>query len=456
MSGRECKVFSGKHFRFIKAETEGLHGGNGGVYKVVLLKEGKQCQYPLVAKFFEYDGPKDEKEKRYRRFQREICTVQKLQSQNSGIVPVLDMYCPEHVPESKEEAWYLMPEAKRFSITWAHSLERKLEQMLELAEIIDRLHQKKMAHRDIKPENILILNGKITLSDFGLVWIPGQERLTGSHDKIGPFRILPPELRDIDLSEDLNYCPSDVYLFAKVLWIVLAEDNYGFSDMYNRKNKQVYLRREKYHVATLEPIHQLIEKATVYEMNRRIGMKECIRYLKLQISIVRQTIPLEAVNQYYITEIEKEMISQNEPDDYVYREPAFIYKYFQSIVGRAMINVKSIEKGNTDHIKAEFLNVHSDGTAALEHYENGKKTEEYLFCASKMIYQKVRNNGRRMIVELKPVESVKGNYQTYGAQKKFISEPETDGMEKDEIWTEQYVLTEEYLLIIENNGFDEL
>lgn len=222
MNGK--KIFKGDKYEFFKISNRGKKGGNGGVYDVEITNE--KIEFPIVAKFFEYD--RDEKDKRYKRLKKETKIIQELQGEIEGIMRIMDMNCPEETPDNKDDAWYLMPKAEEYRIKYRSDFIDKLGNMYELATIISKLHERKIAHRDIKPENILIYEGHIVLSDFGLVWTINQDRITDENERIGPYKILPPELENIDLDSTLDFCPSDVYLFAKVLWMTLKENDAGF------------------------------------------------------------------------------------------------------------------------------------------------------------------------------------------------------------------------------------
>ena len=67
MNGR--KKYIGELYGFYRKNRSIGKGGNGAVYEVELLS-GNGLNFPVVAKFFEYEGP--DKEKRYKRFKNEI------------------------------------------------------------------------------------------------------------------------------------------------------------------------------------------------------------------------------------------------------------------------------------------------------------------------------------------------------------------------------------------------
>lgn len=83
------------------------------------------------------------------------------------------------------------------------------------------------------------------------MWHQNIEHLTHSKDKLGPYKIFPPELECIDDGVNIDYTYSDVYLFAKVLWMALKKDNNGFRGKYDRGDDQIYLSKGDYNVCTL-------------------------------------------------------------------------------------------------------------------------------------------------------------------------------------------------------------
>ena len=110
MNGR--KKYVGELYSFYRAKSSIGSGGNGAVYEVELLPNSG-LEFPVVAKFFEYEGA--DKEKRYKRFKNEIIALNEL-NDIEGIMKVLDKKCPQSVPQTKDEAWYLMPKAKPYKL----------------------------------------------------------------------------------------------------------------------------------------------------------------------------------------------------------------------------------------------------------------------------------------------------------------------------------------------------
>lgn len=397
MNGRKMEaldgIYQGSEYRFKVTDCEGKHGGNGGVYEVELI--GKKLPYPVVVKFFEYNKNPHEREKRYQRFLEEIKVVREQLNGIDGIMEILDADCPAHVPGQGEQAWYMMRKAEEYPICRKRKLGYKLKDMLRLAHILDILHDKGYAHRDIKPENLLILDGKLCLSDFGLVWTEDRpERLTDAQDRVGPYLILPPELEHVDVEANIDFYPSDVYLFAKVLWMAIKEDSFGFRGQYKRSNRQVYLQKSLYEVKTLEPVHRLIEQATYYEIEKRISIKECIAYLEQQIAILEdepvKRLPEDELNALCHAEVSRTFVEQTEPDEYTYTDRAAIYRYLDDVLQYSVINVID-PSGNAKGIRVNALTKRADGYATLDFLYQGKKTKEYLFRAKKLVCRKKDN-----------------------------------------------------------------
>lgn len=269
------KIYKNKRDEFKRNSFLGK-GGNGSVYRVESLK--KQYPYALVVK----ELRRNCSNKRKRRFKKEIETVLSIQNDMNGILPIA-AYSLE-----VNEMWYAMPEAIKVQtgfINVAATLEYKIEVFIELAQIIKTLHSKGLYHRDIKPDNILFYEGKVYLSDFGLVF-SDDGRLTDTSETIGPVFIRPPELEH-GVKEINDFSPSDVYLFAKTIWMLIKNDGYGFRHQYTRENTNHYLKKEDYGVDTLEPIHRLMEGATENEMGKRINIDQIIMLLTEQLLVVR-------------------------------------------------------------------------------------------------------------------------------------------------------------------------
>src|SRR6185369_7386744 len=85
-----------------------------------------------------------------------------------------------------------------------------LQIAMQMAEVLDHIHQHKMVHRDIKPENILVTNeGVVKLCDLGLAktTTSTEQSLTQEGLAVGtPYFMSPEQIRgdkDVDIRADL-------------------------------------------------------------------------------------------------------------------------------------------------------------------------------------------------------------------------------------------------------------
>ncbi len=398
--------YEGERYSFYKKKRLGK-GGNGAVYDV----EIEEIEYPVVAKFFEYEGT--DKKIRYERFKREIEFAHKMES-NAGIMPILDQKCPRSISKRKDEAWFIMPKALPYKVNMRKNIIDKLEDMLKLAHTIEVMHQNKYAHRDIKPENILILNGTLMLSDYGLIWETDEDRLTKANDKIGPCKILPPEFEHVLMELAIDFRTSDVYLFAKVLWMTIKEDNIGFRGQYNRGDAQIYLKKDNYFVSTLEPIHKLLEEATYEEPSKRITIEKCIEYLKWQKDILEDDInefSHEKLKQFQYDEYSKAIIAKYVPSEFVYEEKQIIFEMLKDVVPIADIYINGIgDFARGKKIQISDFEVTSDKVCCLSYYYAGKRIKEYRLNIKKMICSKQTED---IILELDSLDMIDQGYVSY-------------------------------------------
>ena len=98
----------------------------------------------------------------------------------------------------------------------------------------------------------------------------------------------PPEMEfNIEKVEgNIDFQKVDVYLFAKTVWILLTGNRNGFRGEYRRGDKALYLDNNLLKLGkTIEPLHKMMEEATVYENEKRITIDDCLEYIGQQIDI---------------------------------------------------------------------------------------------------------------------------------------------------------------------------
>ena len=256
------------HYRLLK---EVGSGGNGTVFDALIIESSIDLVPVRNGYVIKVLTTNDHRDKREKRFEKEILTVNELQDEIKGILPIIDYSLGDN---DKGLFWYLMPKGKVFYSEKLTDAE-KLVCLRCLGNTIVQLHKQNHAHRDIKPENMLIYNNATFLSDFGLVWDSyDNQNLTSIGEGIGPSRIRPPEMDAYsEKAEDFDFRVSDIYLFAKTLWITLSKCRNGFRGEYSRGDPSICLNHFSLNLgSTLEPLHKLLDGATKHDYADRISI----------------------------------------------------------------------------------------------------------------------------------------------------------------------------------------
>lgn len=264
--------FSNDEISFRKCEGLG-GGGNGRVYKIVV--DGGNEEYktePLVVKvFFKTVDDNNEVDRRYCRFRREVLTQKGLADEGvEGIIPIYT---------------YELPEGKPLVLNDGRTLLEKIEKMMDIALALQSIHNRELAHRDVKYKNMLYYNDRLCLADFGLIWL-GEDDLTVEGETVGPHSILPKELLNIKLADNIDFTYSDVYLFAKTFWQYLMRQDQIFKNEYKRYDERFALENLGSENVSLDALHEMLEKATKNEWRERIDISKCIEYMKKQICVL--------------------------------------------------------------------------------------------------------------------------------------------------------------------------
>ena len=92
--------------------------------------------------------------------------------------------------------------------------------MMQVLAGLAHVHAGKITHRDVKPSNVLVCNGNVKLTDFGIALAPDAPRLTAQQRLIGTIQYMSPEQLQ---GNDADH-RSDIYSAALVLYTMLAGD----------------------------------------------------------------------------------------------------------------------------------------------------------------------------------------------------------------------------------------
>ena len=330
------------------------YGGNSKIYKFT-----DDIGDDYVVKVF-HCSKRGQVTKRYERFKSEVKIIDIELKGLKGIVPCIDKYLPKS--PTKGMSYYIMPKCDSFDVLEEKDITQKLKDILSIAYILKEVHKKNIAHRDIKPQNILIYDGKICLSDFGIAKEhDNPNRLTTMGEKVGPSIILPPELRKIDTMEkELNYYKSDVYLLAKVLWMYLKRDTYGFYGEYSRSTSVYYNAFESDKIKCSEPLQLLFEKSTYDEIEKRISLDEFIFLLKEQISILENTMNEKQFQKYSNEEVTQYYIKNIRADKLIYDNNEKIEKFLKSITDSTYIKIIDVSCMYQETFKNYYISLSGD------------------------------------------------------------------------------------------------
>ena len=318
-----------------------IGGGGNGKVGFVLGHENE-----LAIKIFSVSKTLDseKRNRRYERFCREIVMQQQLSIEIDGILPILDFGFPEQYSKN-QCAWYTMPRAEKFLVRDGIPLIAKLQKMYDLAKILKELHRKEMAHRDLKPDNLLIYDGRIFLADYGLLWVAGENTITPPTESLGPIKIMPPELEEREGLRQCDYTKSDVYLFAKVVWMYVNENDFGYRGEYSRKDPQRSLRVKTNYGKTLEPLHLMMEKCSKHDWNERPSIEECMELIEHQIKILMGELPRQKEREYVIKEQLASYRMNVNPDVEVYESGEKVFAFLRDMFRATDVQIIIAEMG---------------------------------------------------------------------------------------------------------------
>lgn len=198
-----------------------------------------------------------------------------------GVIPLLEHELPRDPATGPR--WFVMPLATPLPMAMRGTPpERVVKEFAPLARTLAQLHARKIFHRDIKPANMLRLDGRLCLSDFGLVKFPRRGEITPARSDVGAKYTMAPEMRrDAARSEG---GPADVYSFAKSLWIALTGETRGFDGQYSPDGAlALAIHHRKAFVA---PLDRLMSEATDNDPAKRPTMPEVASRLDDWLTLV--------------------------------------------------------------------------------------------------------------------------------------------------------------------------
>lgn len=360
------------------------HGGNGSVNNAIIVSSSipNMTNGEFAIKCFN----NIQNGERLVRFKNEIEFVEEYYGIIDGIIPIFD----HHLPSENSNYWYLMPKAVEYEYN-NKSFSDFLTDMILLGETIKRIHDSGFEHRDIKPANIMFFNGRISLTDFGLVYDDNNDNnLTRFEEGIGALSTRPPELEPYRDKRGVDFKKSDVYMFAKTIWIYITKKKYGFPGEYSRGRDDVYLRNNKRTcLRTTEPLHRMMEAATKTAWEDRISITECLWLLHEQKEIEDETAPEETVSRYIAQE--KLLKARTvDPEIVIYKQILEVSKVLKVLEGHcSTVYLKDIDKteysiGYLD----SFSDINGGNDYLLAFYGSASLVKSLVFHVDKLVLSK--------------------------------------------------------------------
>jgi hypothetical protein len=162
------------------------------------------------------------------------------------------------------------------------------------------LEQHGRHHRDVKLENLLVYDGHVVVSDFGLVKGPDDSDLTSPEKPVGPIRNLAPELAAGDPHPDLERV--DVYYLAHTL-SHLASGREARGHIRAHEADSLALRLPEEPVIT--QLAQLIDDATARDPAQRPTLRAFEIRLAEWIAACKRAVEILSEHERYASLYEK-------------------------------------------------------------------------------------------------------------------------------------------------------
>ena len=212
--------------------TDVLAGGMSEVYRV---SDGKER---YVLKIVKEDATEDN----IKLFRREIRILKSLNHPNI-IKIVADTY-------DSVRPYYVMPNCGKSFVDLACTQASELELLdyaISFCEAIQYAHEAGVYHRDIKPQNVLLYNGIVKVSDFGLSRFVNRDTatMTRTSTTAGTAGYMPPEYLTGEFKN--GTVESDIYMIGKTLYYVFSHGK----DISNVRSDMVSV-----------PIYSIVDKCT--------------------------------------------------------------------------------------------------------------------------------------------------------------------------------------------------
>lgn len=337
---------------------------------------------------------KSNSKKAIERFQREISALLKLKDVK-GVIDIIKY--------NQEKNWYAMPSLKESDLLFKSEfpLKNKILSLINLGQIIKKIHEKGFVYRDIKPGNILLNdNNEIVLANFGLVWEENFKPITLKNERIGPYSFMAPEM-SCYVNSNVKPKSADIFSFTQVAYCMFYNKRYGLGTTIFRKD---LIDNENIVAEEMEPFYQFLEKGTHIDPENRLKIDECLFLLKEFLKILNKDA--ETIKKWKIKKIENEVTTKYLPDIKVYSELIKIFSIVKSLSKNYYLFIYKNEAVGV----IQDVDIFDDGIKIL--YKTANK-ENTLLCFPKKLEIKDNNNTLQYSLKLKKIDNIENRYYGY-------------------------------------------
>ncbi|MEE9189587.1 MAG: serine/threonine-protein kinase, partial [Candidatus Neomarinimicrobiota bacterium] len=247
------------HYKILEKLGE---GGMGDVYKA----EDTNLDRVVALKFLPLAMTRDEEVKM--RFVNEakaasaldhsnICTIFEIDKTDEGQLFISMGYYEGETLEQKIKQNPL-------------EIEEAIDITIQIAQGLDKAHNKKIVHRDIKSANIIITNDNVVkIVDFGIAKLAGQTRITQDGTSLGTATYKSPEQT---LSKDVDH-RTDIWSLGVVLYEMLTgltpfQGEYEQAVVYSILNEEPE-SLTKHRIGIPKELEQIVNKALAKNTDER-------------------------------------------------------------------------------------------------------------------------------------------------------------------------------------------
>ena len=168
--------------------------------------------------------------------------------------------------------------------------EQALSFLIQTAHAVNYTHNmKNLIHRNLKPQNLLILKGKIKISDFGVTEMKFTNKLTYSNI-VGTPEYMAPEILNEEKMIDHK---TDIWAFGIIIHQILTGGIHPFGKSTSNMRRGLYIIDKD---ITDEKYIQILSGCFELEPSKRISIKEILTIL---LEIEKSHNKLDKILEFY-------------------------------------------------------------------------------------------------------------------------------------------------------------